>query len=86
MFKILKDIMLHKSVSKGELGRMIRRSEPYIRERLNGVKPFTLDDVYAISDVLGIAPQNIPLVFHDRRKYKPADVSSLLTIAGGDPE
>ncbi len=84
MFRILGDIIKAKKISKTELASMLKRGRPYLYARLRGEEPWTLDEVYALCDLLGIATENIPLVFVDRRKYKPVDVSALLTVAGGD--
>ena len=84
MFPLLRDIIKSKGTTQAEVARMIGRSLTHFSHCMCGHAAFSLDEVYAISDVLGIAPKNIPLVFPDRRKYKPVDVSVLLADAGGD--
>lgn len=55
----VKTLMDAKSMSGRELGRQIDQSESYIRARLAGEIPLSLQDIDRIADALGVEIQDL---------------------------
>lgn len=49
--------------NQGDLGFVIQKGKSYISERINGKKPWSIDEVYSICDWLGLPYAEIPRYF-----------------------
>jgi hypothetical protein len=64
------------------LAREIEKSEKYVRERINGVFEFTLNDIDAFCTFIGLAPEVfIARIESDPSLYRPSNVTP---IGGSD--
>lgn len=62
-FKALRDELFRIECSQEELAIGIKRSVPYVSLRMNGHKPWDMDDVYRIIGFLQIPPEQMHTYF-----------------------
>lgn len=63
LYKNLRCKMTMEDIDQKYLAKLIERSCSYVGERMRGLKPFDLDDVYRICNLLKIEPQEIAEYF-----------------------
>ena len=63
MFKKLKTELFANDIDQKTLCKHLSKSQTYITQRMMGRKPFTLDDVYGMCNLLKIPYEQISLYF-----------------------
>ena len=59
LFKELKSEIVRHGLYAKDLARMIHMSESELSKKLNGKRPWLMQDIFAVMDALDIAPEKI---------------------------
>lgn len=63
MFRKLKGRLAKNEIDQKYICQVLGRSQTYITQRMTGRKPWTMDDVYAMCDLLKIPTAEIAIYF-----------------------
>ncbi|MFZ2537891.1 MAG: hypothetical protein WAX04_03190 [Oscillospiraceae bacterium] len=63
MFKKLKTILFANDIEQKSLCQTLNKSQTYLSTRMMGRKPFTIEDIYTICDLVEISYAEIPVYF-----------------------
>lgn len=82
MYRKLKGRLAESEIDQKYICHTLARSQTYITRRMTGIMPWTMDDVYAMCDLLQIPPEEIPIYFP--RGGKDAPTRKLVKLVPAD--
>lgn len=63
MFKKLKTALFANDIDQKMLCKKLGKSQTYITQRMMGRKPWTMDDVYVICELVNLPLNEVPIYF-----------------------